>query len=204
MMHALAASELRRMRRDMVRVNRRLALAHIEGVVAETDEKAWKVRVEIGQDEDGKPILSPWMKFFAKSAGAYADSPPLPAKGDRMRVMSPSGIVGAASYAIPSTFDDELKRPDPQDKEESVRAYGKARVSMTKSALTHKTEKTTISQTKEDVSVKADKKAEIEGEEARVKGKTTRIHGDSIDKIKFIIGGQAHQLRPEAILPVGD
>lgn len=200
----LYASELRHLRRESVRVNRKLALAHLEGVVAEVDDKKWKVRVEIGQDEDGKPVLSPWIKFFAKSAGAYADSPPLPAKGDRMRMMSPSGIIGAASYAIPSTFDDEVKRPDAQDKEESVRAYGETRVSMTKSALTHKTEKTSVAQTKEDITAKADKKFEIEADEARVNGKTTRIHGDAIDKIKFIIGGSAFRIREVALLPTGE
>ena len=198
---SLVASELRRLRRESARINRKLALTHLEGVVAEVDDKKWKVRLEIETDDDDKPVLSPWVQIFAKSAGAYADSPPLPAKGDRMRLMSPSGIIGAASYAVPGTFDDELKRPDGQQNGESVRAYGKARVTMTESSLTQKTEKTTIAQSKEDVSVKADKKAEIEGEETRLKGKTSRIHAESLDKLKLIIGEQAYQIRPEALLP---
>jgi phage baseplate assembly protein gpV len=198
---SLVASELRRLRRESTRINRKLALAHVEGVVAEVDEQAWKVRVEIATDEDGKPVLSPWVKFVAKSAGAYADSPPLPAKGDRMRLLSPSGIVGAASYAVPSAFDDELKRPDGQKTDESVRAYGKTRVTMKKDSLTQATEKTSIAQTKENIAVKADKKAEIEGEEARVKAQVSRIHADSLDKLKLIIGDQAYQIRPEALLP---
>lgn len=200
-MSRLVASELRRLRRESARVNRKLALVHVEGVVAEVDEKNWKVRVEIDTDDDGKPILSPWVKFSAKSAGAYADSPPLPAKGDRMRLMSPSGIVGAASYAIPGAFDEEIKRPEGQNKDESVRAYGKTRASMKKDSLTHATEKTSIAQTKEDLVLKASKKAEIEGEEARLKGKVSRIHADSLDKLKLIIGGSAYQIRPESLLP---
>ncbi|MCC3246140.1 phage baseplate assembly protein V [Methylocystis sp. WRRC1] len=205
---SLAAQELRRARRELVRVNRRLALSHVEGIVAERDEKKWKVRLEIGRDEDDKPILSPWMKPHSNSAGAYKYSPPLPAVGDRMRMMSPSGIVGAASYAVPSAFDDELKRPQ-QDKDESAREYDKTRISQKKDSLALTTEKTSIAQSKEDVSVtaekdisvKADKKASIEGEEARLKGKTSYVHGDSIDKIKFIVGGQAFRIREEALLP---
>jgi phage baseplate assembly protein gpV len=197
---SLLASELRRLRRESSRVNRKLALAHIEGTVAEVDEEKWKVRLEICQDEDGKPVLSPWMKPFAKNAGAYADSPPLPAKGDRMRMMSPSGVVGAASYAIPSAFDDELTRPN-SSKGESARKYGKTLVTQNEEKLTHATEKTSISQDKENVAVKADKKAEIEGEEARMKAKTSRIHGESLEKIKFIVGDQAYRLREEAVQP---
>jgi hypothetical protein len=214
---SLYASELRRLRRESVRVNRRLALAHVEGVVAERDEEKWKVRLELATDEDGKKILSPWVKPHSNSSGVYKDSPSLPAVGDRMRLHSPSGIVGGASYAIPSAFDDEVKRPEGQTEDERVREYGKTRVSQTQEKLTNKTEKTTVEQTKEtisqktekttieqkkdEVSIKGDKKFEAEADEASLKGKTSRIHGESIDKIKFIVGDQAFHIRPEALQP---
>lgn len=197
---SLTARELRHLRREVVRVNRKLALSHLEGVVAQRDEQKWKVRLELGTDDDGRPVLSPWVKPHSNSSGAYAYSPPLPAIGDRMRLMSPSGIVGGASFATPSAFDGEVTRPN-ADKDESARKYGETRLSQTKDTIAAKTEKTEVKQTKEDVSVKADKKAEIEGEEARLKGKTTRLHADSIDKLKLIIGGQAFHIRPEALLP---
>lgn len=198
---SLYASELRRMGRELARVNRRLALAHLEGVVAERDETKWKVRLELGTDEDGKKILSPWLKPFAKSSGAYADSPALPEIGDPMRMMSPSGVVGAASYAIPSTFDETVKRPEGQGKDESVRALGKTRMSMTKDTLTSKTEKVTVTQTADGFTAKADKKAQLEGDEVNLKGKTSRLYGDSIDKVKIIVGGQAFHITPTALLP---
>lgn len=197
---SLVASELRHLRREVSRLNRKLALSHLEGPVAERDEEKWKVRLELGTDEDGKPILSPWLKPHANSAGAYAYSPPLPAIGDRMRMMSPSGIVGAASYAVPSTFDDDLKRPN-EDKDESARTLGKTRVSQTKDTLTSKTEKTTVTQTKDAFNAKADKKAGLEAEETELKGKVSRIHGESIEKVKIIIGNQAFRIREEALLP---
>lgn len=196
----MLASELRHLRRENVRINRKLALSHLEGVVAARDEQKWKVRLELATDDDGKPVLSPWVAPHANSAGAYAYSPPLPAIGDRMRLMSPSGIVGAASYAVPSTFDDELRRPN-ADKDESARAYGKTRLSQTKDTLIAATEKTTVTQTKDAFHAVADEKAEIAAKEARVKGETTRLHADSLDKLKLIIGDQAYQIRPEALLP---
>lgn len=200
----LYASELRHLRREVVRVNRRLALAHVEGTVAERDEEKWKVRLELGTDEDGKKILSPWVKPHSNSSGSYKDSPALPAVGDRMRLHSPSGIVGAASYAIPSAFDDEVKRPDGQGKDEHAREYGKTRVSQTQETLTHKTEKTSVTQKKDEIAIKGEKKFEAEADEARIKGKTTRIHGESVEKIKFIVGQQAFHIKPEALQPTSD
>lgn len=199
----LAASEIRRLRREIVRLNRRVALAHIEGEVVERDAEKWKVRLDIGKDADGKPVLSPWVKPHSNSAGAYKESPALPAIGDRMRLVSPSGNVGAASYAVPSAYDNEQKRPGDQDKDEAAREFGKTRLSQTKDTVEQKTEKTSVKQTKENINVKADKKFEAEAEEARIKGKTTRLHADSIDKLKIIIGDQAYRIREEALLPTG-
>lgn len=213
---SLYASELRRLRRESVRVNRRLALAHVEGHVAERDEEKWKVRLELGTDEDGKKILSPWVKPHSNSSGAYKNSPALPAVGDRMRLHSPSGIIGAASYAIPSAFDDELKRPDGQGKDEAVREFGKTSVSQTQENITHKTEKTSVAQTKEtvtsktekttieqkkdEVSIKGSKKFEAEADEANLKGKTSRIHGESLQKINFVVGDKTYHINPLALI----
>ncbi len=198
---SLLAAEHRRARREIVRLNRRLALAHVEGTVAERDEEKWMVRLELGADEEGQKILSPWVKPHANSSGALKDSPPLPAVGDRMRLHSPSGIVGAASYAIPSAFDDEVKRPDGQEKDEAAREFGQTRVSQTAESLTHKTEKTSIAQSRDEIAIKGEKKFEVEADEARLKGKTSHIHGESIDKIKFHVGDQVYQIRPEALQP---
>lgn len=195
------ASELRYLRRELVRVNRRLALAHVEGPVVERDEKKWLVRLELGTDDDGKKILSPWVKPYAHSAGALKDSPALPAVGDRMRLHSPSGIVGAASYAIPSAFDDELTRPSGQDKDEAAREFGKTRVSQTAEKITLATEHTSLVSSKDGVAVDGHKNFSAKADEVRLEGKTTRIHGESLDKIKFIVGGQAYQIKPDALLP---
>lgn len=223
---SLYASELRRLRRESVRVNRRLALAHVEGHVAERDEEKWKVRLELGTDEDGKKILSPWVKPHSNSSGAYKNSPALPAVGDRMRLHSPSGIIGAASYAIPSAFDDELKRPDGQGKDEAVREFDKTKVTQTKEQLSQKTEKTSLTQKKDEIALTTEKasitqkKEEIalttekasvtqKKEEIELKTENTRVtqKKDSIElevpeitKLKIKVGGQYFAINPLALM----
>ncbi|MBY6244105.1 hypothetical protein [Methylosinus sp. Sm6] len=191
------AQELREARRQNVRINRRLALSELEGVVAERDEQKWKVRLSLGEDPaTGETILSPWVSTLSGQSGAYRVSPPLPSIGDRMRLISPSGVVGAASYAMPGTFDDELRRPDGQLAGEAVSEHGKTRVSQTASDIVAKTEKTRIAQTGDKIA--------IEAIAPTVKGKTTRLEADSIGQLKLRLGGQTFALRPEALIPTSD
>ncbi|MBT9293337.1 Miff domain-containing protein, partial [Hyphomicrobiaceae bacterium 22] len=58
----LVASELRRLRRQVVDLNRRLALARVPGTIEEIDNAKRMVRVKIGEDAEGQPILSPWVR----------------------------------------------------------------------------------------------------------------------------------------------
>jgi hypothetical protein len=207
---SLYASELRRTRREIVRLNRKLALAHVEGHVAERDEEKWKVRLELGTDEDGKKILSPWVKPHSNSSGAYKESPALPAVGDRMRLHSPSGIVGAASYAIPSAFDDELKRPEGQSKDQAVREFDKTKVTQTKEQLSQKTEKTTLTQKKDEITLETEKASvtqkkeeiELKTENARVTQKKDSIELEvpEITKLKIKAGGRNYAINPLALM----
>jgi len=151
------AHELRYLRRELVRLNKRVALAHLEGPVAERDAEKWRVRIELGRDEKGEKILSPWVRPHSNSAGAFKHSPALPAVGDKMRLVSPSGVVGASSYAIPNAFDDETTRPSNQDKDEFAAQFDKTRVSQTKDKLVRNTEKTTITQEKEKITQEIEK-----------------------------------------------
>lgn len=191
------AQELREARRQNVRINRRLALSELEGVVAERDEQKWQVRLSLGEDPaTGETILGPWVSALSGQSGAYKHSPPLPSIGDRMRLVSPSGVVGAASYAMPATFDDELRRPDSQAVGEVVSEHGKTRVSQTASDIIAKTEKTRIAQSGDKIAIEAD--------EPTLRGKTTRIVADSIGQFKLRLGGQSYALNPEALLPTSD
>lgn len=123
-------AEIRRLRKAVARLNRRIAQADLEGEVVERDAKTWRVRLKIAEDPDtGEAIKSPWLKPNSQAnQTGFKVSPALPPIGSRMRMVSPSGAPGAASYAEPATFDDEQKRPE-QEADESIIQFGKTRMS---------------------------------------------------------------------------
>ena len=132
------ADELRRLRKENVRLNRKIALASLDGTVAERDEKARKVRLEIGRDpETDEKILSPWARVQSNSAGAFKAFV-LPSVGEQMYLDSGSGVVGADSVARFGTFNDTNKHPEQQADENVLFEVGSARLSATKDKITFK------------------------------------------------------------------
>lgn len=114
------ASELRRLRRENARLNRRIAMMILPGRVVERDPAKWKVRLEIGTDPDtGEAIKGPWVRPSSGGAGAAKVSPALPAIGDPMYLFSASGLIGGDSVAWPGTSTDDSPRPN-QDPDETV------------------------------------------------------------------------------------
>lgn len=129
------ASELRRLRKENVRLNRKLALQRIGGPVAERDEKTRKVRLELGQDpESGEKILGPWTRVQSTSAGASKGFT-LPSLGEQLYLESASGVVGADSVATFGTFNDTNKHPSQEADESVIAERGDVRISMTKDKL---------------------------------------------------------------------
>ena len=117
-------SRLRELSRAIVALNRRFAGQDVPGVVAERDDAKWLVRVDLGEDpETSEKILSPWLAPRSDSAGALKRSDPLPAIGDSVRVVSPSGVVGADSYVTPGAFSQDAQKPS-QKGDEGVVSYG--------------------------------------------------------------------------------
>ncbi|GJD93358.1 phage baseplate assembly protein V [Methylobacterium iners] len=125
-------SELRRLRKENVRLNRKLALQRIGGPVAERDEKTRKVRIELGEDpETGEKILGPWTRVQSNSAGAFKTFV-LPSIGEQMYLESASGVVGADSVAVFGTFNDTNKHPEQGADEAVLFENGSVRMSVTK------------------------------------------------------------------------
>ena len=126
------ASELTRLRKENVRLNRKLVLQRIGGPVAERDPKKRKVRIELGRDpETDEKILGPWVRVQSTSAGAFKGFV-LPSIGEQMYLSSTSGVVGPDSVAEFGTFNDTNKHPE-QDADEAVHfENGKTRMSSTK------------------------------------------------------------------------
>jgi hypothetical protein len=121
------ADELRELRKENVRLNRRLALQRIPGRVAERDTAKRTVRLEIGEDPDtGEKILSPPVRVQSVGAGRFKGFI-MPADGEQMYLESPSGVVGADSVATFGAFDDETPPPD-ADPDETVLSDGEVKV----------------------------------------------------------------------------
>lgn len=132
------ADELRALRKENVRLNRKIALASLDGTVAERDEKTRKVRLEIGRDpETDEKILSPWVRVQSNSSGAFKAFV-LPSVGEQMYLDSGSGVVGADSVARFGTFNDSNKHPEQEADENVVLENGDARISATKGKITMK------------------------------------------------------------------
>lgn len=128
-------SELRLLRRENVRINRKLALQRMPGKVAQRDGNARKVRLELGEDpETGEKILGPWIRVQSTSAGKFKGFV-MPAIGEQMYQESPSGIVGADTLATFGAFDDENKHPS-QEIDQFVFENGSTRLALKDGELT--------------------------------------------------------------------
>lgn len=150
------ASELRRLRKENVRLNRKVALQRIGGPVAERDEKTRKVRLELGQDpESGEKILGPWVRVQSTSAGKTKGFV-LPSIGEQMYQTSASGVVGADSVAEFGTFTDTNKHPTQGADESVIFEIGGARLSATKDKVVLKVDGATITLTKSKLTVAVD------------------------------------------------
>ncbi|MBX3506842.1 MAG: phage baseplate assembly protein V [Parvibaculum sp.] len=123
-------SELRWLRREVARLNRKLAMQRLPGKVKERGgPDGRQVRLDLGEDPaTGKAVLSGWVRVQSLSAGAFKGFV-LPSIGEQMYLESPSGVIGADSVATFGTFDDDNKHPV-QDQDELVIENGKTRVAV--------------------------------------------------------------------------
>ncbi len=132
-MTGFIADELRAQRKDLVRAHRKLAMADLPGTVVAQNADNWTVQLLLGTDPTtGAQVLSPWLKPASGSnQPGFKVSPPLPPIGSRMRMKSPSGVVGADSYAEPAAFDAGQGRPSGQAASQGLISFGSARLAFT-------------------------------------------------------------------------
>lgn len=103
--------ELRRIRRQIARQDRRIASMRIKGRVTHVDDAARKLRLSIGTTAEGKPVLSPWVSWSEPRTGAFsADHAPVKV-GDPMVLDSPSGVIGTSSIARRDGFSGDNPAP---------------------------------------------------------------------------------------------
>jgi phage baseplate assembly protein V len=101
-------------------LERRISGMMRHGTVAEIDTTRHRVRLNFGNDIDGKPFLSPWLPY-AQIAGALKVHTP-PSQGQQFTALSPSGDWQQA-IAIPMTWSDQNISPS-SDGDEHVLTFG--------------------------------------------------------------------------------
>lgn len=114
----------------LVEQDQRIARTVMHGKVKAVREKNgdWQVRLDLGQDpQTGDAVLGPWTPVQPASAGALKIKVK-PTEGERMTMLSPSGVVGSGSWAIRGPFDND--HPAPAGDEDVVIERGKSRISI--------------------------------------------------------------------------
>ena len=104
------ALEIRRVREQLEQVSRRVAMANLPGKVAQVDAEKRLLRLKLGTTRNGEDILSPWVRWQEAGAGGLKMHSQ-PAIGEQMVLSSVSGTVGAASMAMPATYDQDNESP---------------------------------------------------------------------------------------------
>lgn len=90
------------------------------GTVEEVDAKAGTVRIKVGEDDDGKPFLTPPIPYAQFMGALKAHTPP--SKGQQMTVMADAGDY-RQGLAIPMTQSDANKSPSEKG-DENVVTFG--------------------------------------------------------------------------------
>ena len=114
-------------------MNRRFENRERTGTVHEVDAAKGLARVKIGEGEDGKPVLSPWVPWKEVAMGAIKTHFP-PSVGEQVKLHSESGDLtdGVIDTSLPSNAN-----PRPHDKEaEGVITVGSTRIQFTGSKVT--------------------------------------------------------------------
>jgi hypothetical protein len=120
--------ELRILRRQIHQLSGRLARHTLAGKVhpGSQDLEQRTLRLELGIDEDGAPILSPPVRWQEPGAGRLKVHA-MPADNEQMLLHSPSGTIGSGSLAVRATYDDDTAPPS-DAADQAVWTLGEARI----------------------------------------------------------------------------
>jgi phage baseplate assembly protein V len=90
--------------------------------VMEIDAKKGLVKVAYALDEEGKDVISPWIKWGETRAGNVSTWNP-PTVGEQVMLFSPSGEIGLHSVVGHSLFSKKF--PQPHDKADETKTQVK-------------------------------------------------------------------------------
>lgn len=96
------------------------------GTVAEVDPEKGRVRIKLGQDEEGGDFLSPWVPYSQLAGAIKAHVPP--AAGQQFSLIAPTGDWQQA-VAMPLTWSNANGSPSTAG-DENVVTYGNVRITL--------------------------------------------------------------------------
>jgi phage baseplate assembly protein gpV len=110
----------------VARLEQRVANSVVHGKVTDVDASKQLARVQIGEDENGQPVKSPWVPY-GQMAGALKVHAP-PSVGQNMTMMNPTGDP-SQGILMPMTWNNANESPS-KNGNENVLTYGNVRVEL--------------------------------------------------------------------------
>lgn len=105
--------------RRLSALERRLSALYRTGEVAEVQLRPYRVRVDIGPDEEGEPVLTDFLPVFVQRSGRVRIWTPL-SVGERVEVISPGG-EDASAFVRAGLFSMDFEAPSDDAATELVR-----------------------------------------------------------------------------------
>lgn len=106
---------------EIAELKRRLAGVEIRGKVTDVDHKNHRLRFEMGKDDDGETVKSPWIPY-AQKAGALKVQTKF-SVGETIAARSESGDVEQAT-AYPSHWNNENAAPSDSEDGANIITFG--------------------------------------------------------------------------------
>jgi phage baseplate assembly protein gpV len=104
------------------------------GTVEQVDAKKQRLRIRLGEGDEGAPFLGPWVPYAQIAGDLKLHAPP--SKGQQMTMLNPTGDFRQA-VAIPLTWSDRNQSPS-EKPDEHVLTFGSVRVTLKESELEFK------------------------------------------------------------------
>jgi phage baseplate assembly protein gpV len=127
----------------------------IHGPVTDVDAKKQLCRIQIGVDDNGDPVKSPWRPYGQIAGTRKVHS--APSKGQQLTLISPSGDI-TQGFALPFTWSDNNPSPS-QDADADVDQRGKTKRTQRDASLKQEVDGVTVQLAKQSKTVTIHKDA---------------------------------------------
>lgn len=159
----------------------------IDGRVTDRDPKKHRIRIEIGLDDEGESVKSPWIPYSQIAGARKVHS--VPSIGQQMRMVCPNGDPCQA-LAVPLTWWNDNPSPS-EDGDEDIDLRGKTKRTQKDATVRQEVDGVTVLHTRQSskVTIHKDPETEQEGKDEEVSDKkpwkgnrATAKHSRTFDK----------------------